>query len=124
MIQHVYCCYFREVERMELLTVYETAQMLKVTPITVRRYIAAGRLAAVKVGKGVRVRKEAIDQLVEPVDLTRPKRKPPLRRGKLFTKRDALFNIIGIAEGPADDVTDVSSNKMKYLAEAYAAKTE
>lgn len=109
---------------MELLTVYETAQILKVTPITVRRYIAAGRLAAVKVGKGVRVRKEAVDQFLEPVDLTKPKRKPPIRRSKLFTKRDTLFNIIGIAEGPADDVTDVSSNKMKYLAEAYAAKTE
>lgn len=28
---------------MELLTVQETAEMLKVTPITIRRYIAEGR---------------------------------------------------------------------------------
>lgn len=109
---------------MELLTVHETARMLKVAPITVRRYIAAGRLAAVKVGKGVRVRKEAVDQILEPVDLTKPKRRPAGRRGKLFTKGDALFSIIGIAQGPADDVTDVSAKKHTYLAEAYAAKSE
>lgn len=45
-------------DAMELLTVYETAQILKVAPITVRRYIAYGKLAAVKAGKGVRVRND------------------------------------------------------------------
>lgn len=59
-----------------------------------------------------------------PLDLARPKRKPPVRRGKPFTKGDALFNIIGIAQGPADDATDVSANKLKYLAEAYTLKAE
>jgi excisionase family DNA binding protein len=52
---------------MELLTVQETAKLLKVTPTTVRRYITAGRLPAVKVGRGVRVRKEAVTDLLFPV---------------------------------------------------------
>jgi excisionase family DNA binding protein len=52
---------------MELLTIQETARMLKVNPITIRRYIESGRLPAVRVGRGVRVRKEAVDQLIEEV---------------------------------------------------------
>lgn len=81
---------------MELLTVQETAQILKVAPITVRRYIASGRLAAVKIGRGVRVRREAIEGLLTPVavrpptprpvdnpedDLTVPENEPMVRNG-------------------------------------------
>lgn len=57
---------------MELLTVQETAQMLKVTPTTVRRYITAGWLPAVKVGRGVRVHKEAVIDLLSPIAPKRP----------------------------------------------------
>jgi excisionase family DNA binding protein len=52
---------------MELITVQETARLLKVTPTTVRRYITAGRLPAVKVGRAVRVRKEAVETLLVPI---------------------------------------------------------
>ena len=106
----------------ELLTIQETAHMLKVNPITIRRYIADGRLPAVRVGKGVRVRKEAVDQLVTPVEPKRPTRKPSVLRGKPFTMQDSLWNIVGIgrSEGPAD----VATNKHKYLADAYAAPAE
>ena len=45
-------------------------------------------------------------------------------RGRLYTKDDSLFNIIGLAQGPGDDATDVSENKYKYLAEAYAPKPQ
>jgi excisionase family DNA binding protein len=57
---------------MELLTIADTAKLLKVTPTTVRRHIAAGRLAAVKVGGVVRVRREALDDLLSPVSTRRP----------------------------------------------------
>lgn len=40
-------------------------------------------------------------------------------RGKVFTKDDALWNIVGIGRS---GLTDVSENKHKYLAEAYATK--
>src|SRR5690349_3410042 len=39
------------------------------------------------------------------------------RRGKGFDEKDALWGIVGIAEG--DGLTDVSSNKHTYLAQAY-----
>jgi excisionase family DNA binding protein len=37
---------------MELLTIQETAQMLKVNPITIRRFIADGRLALLRQDSG------------------------------------------------------------------------
>lgn len=97
---------------MELLTVQETAQMLKLAPITVRRYIRSGRLPAVKVGRAIRVRREAVDSLLTPV----------IPAGRPLTYEDSLWKIVGIAGGEGDDdgPTDVSSNKHKYLAEAYA----
>jgi excisionase family DNA binding protein len=56
-----------EGESVELLTVDEIAKLLKVTPITVRRYITDGRLPAVRVGRRVRVRKEAVEDLLSPI---------------------------------------------------------
>lgn len=61
---------------MELLTVYETAALLKVNPETVCRYIASGRLHAVRIGRRVRVRKEAIEALALPIT---PKEVTPMR---------------------------------------------
>jgi excisionase family DNA binding protein len=52
----------------ELLTVREAGKVLKVSSITVRRYVVMGRLPAVKIGKGVRVHREAIDPLMTPVE--------------------------------------------------------
>lgn len=53
--------------------------------------------------------------IVQPVKKAGNRRVP---RGKPFTKDDPLWNIVGMArsEGPGD----VSENKYKYLAEAYA----
>ncbi len=107
---------------MELLTLREAAQALRVSPITVRRYISAGQIEAVKAGKGVRIRKEAVDRFLQPVTPRRGVKEPTQPRARLFTKDDALFRIVGIANGRADDVTDVSENVDKYLAEAYADK--
>ncbi len=59
----------------------------------------------------------------EDVAILRPVRKagkPRVPRGKPFTKDDALFHLIGIAEGKDDGIHDVSENVDKYLADAYA----
>jgi excisionase family DNA binding protein len=106
---------------MELITVQETARMLKVSPLTVRRYIADGRLPAVKVGRSVRVRKEVLDQLIKPVEPKAPKGRST-GRGRPTSAEDPIWNIVGIARsgGPGD----VSENKYKYLAEAYATELE
>ena len=98
---------------MELMTIKETAAFLKVSPITVRRYIVARRLPAVRVGKGVRVKKEDVEKLPTPIEI-----ETATRRGKIFTKDDALWNLVGIAD--KDVPSNVSENKHKYLAEAYA----
>lgn len=108
---------------MELLTVQETAQMLKVSPITIRRYIADGRLAAVRAGKGVRVPKDSVEQFLTPVQLKKKRRTPPrIPQGKPFTFDDPLWEIVGI--GASEGPTDISENKYKYLAEAYAPKDD
>jgi excisionase family DNA binding protein len=106
---------------LELLTIQDTAQLLKVSTITVRRFIADGRLPAVKVGRGVRVHKEAVEQLAAP---TAVKTSSAYRahavgtRGKRFTKDDALWHIVGIA-GAGGDPTDIARHELEYLADAY-----
>jgi excisionase family DNA binding protein len=104
---------------MELLTIREPAALLRVSPVTVRRYISARRLAAVRVGKGVRVRKEDVERLPESVDEGIGQAKA--RSRGLFTKDDALWQLVGIG-GSA--TVDVSENKYKYLAEAYATNQD
>ena len=100
---------------MDLLTVQETAELLKVNPITVRRYIAAGTLPAVKVGKRVRVRKEAVEKLVTPIEpkASVPTSRPPL--GRPLSYEDALWKLIGSATDA--EPTD-AAEKHEYLAEA------
>ncbi len=48
----------------------------------------------------------------------RPPNKGRLK-GRPTSKDDSIWNIIGIADDPTDEATDVSENKKKYLAEAY-----
>jgi hypothetical protein len=45
-------------------------------------------------------------------------------RGKRLTPNDSLFNIIGMATAEEGEPTDVSANKHKYLADAYASHTK
>jgi excisionase family DNA binding protein len=102
---------------MELLTVHEAAKLLKVNPITVRRFIAQGRLAAVRVGKTIRVRTEALDEFITPV---RPEPAKPAKRapaGRPTSADDPLWNIVGIAS--TAEPTD-ASKKHEYLADAYS----
>ena len=124
---------------MEFFTIQETAAMLKVSPMTIRRYIASGKLPAVRVGRRVRIRPEAIEQLVEPVapeasvaDLDGlPDGFYEDDSGRVFvvsgtqiqevhpfTMDDPLWNIVGIVKD--DGPTDAAVNHDKYLAEAYA----
>jgi excisionase family DNA binding protein len=107
---------------MELLTVRETADLLKVSTVTVRRFIADGRLPAVKVGRAVRIEKSDAERVAKPVA---PKAQQASRasrgqRGRPLTYDDPIWDIVGIADSGPGGPTDVSENKDKYLAEAYA----
>jgi excisionase family DNA binding protein len=99
---------------MELLTVQETAEMLRVNPITVRRFIADGRLPAVKVGKGVRVQKDAVDQLLTPVAPKTPRAQKHVPAGRPLTYDHPLWKLVGSAtDAPPTD----ASKKYEYLAD-------
>ncbi len=103
---------------MELLTVQETATLLKVAPITVRRFIADGWLLAVRVGRGVRIEKENVEQLLQPAQ----KGHRPRGMTRPLTLDDPSFQLIGTARsgGPGD----VAERTDDYLAEAYLATPE
>ncbi len=101
---------------MEFLTVKETAQLLRVSPITVRRYIASGQLAAERVGRGIRVRREAIEEFVTPV--VPASKQWGDESEDLPTLREQLGNIIGI--GRSGKPGNISEHKYEYLTEAYS----
>ena len=106
---------------MELLTVAETAQALRVTTITIRRYIADGKLPAVRVGKGVRVHREAVDHLLTPVEPRSAKTAKRAREpaGRPLNHDDPLWKLVGSAtDAPPTD----ASKKYEYLSEAFASR--
>ncbi len=86
----------------ELMTIREAAVALRVSPITVRRYVACGCLSAVRVGRGVRLRRESMERFLEPVQPVRQTERvaePQAERrgpGQPFTLDDPLWDILGI----------------------------
>jgi excisionase family DNA binding protein len=104
------------------LTIRETAALYSVTPITIRRYIEAGRLPAVRVGRNIRILRADAEALAEPALGDASSSQRPFRRGKPLGPGNGLRGLMELAEDALRDArpTDVSSNKHKYLAEAYA----
>ncbi len=95
---------------MHLLTVQETAALLKTSEGTVRRHLAAGRLPAVRVGRLIRIRREAVERFLEPVA---PASSEPA------TVDDPLWSIVGIVS--TDEPTDIARFKDEYIADAIEA---
>src|SRR5689334_17830496 len=106
----------------EYMTVREVANRLRVSPITVRRYIKSGRLSAVRVGHAVRVPADSFEKLAVPIEPSSRGGGPPDELGdaKPFTPED-FEELMAFIEreplGAGDGITDVSSNIKKYLAE-------
>jgi excisionase family DNA binding protein len=48
----------------ELLTVSQVAERLQVTPQTIRNWIDGGVLSAARIGRGFRIRREDVDELL------------------------------------------------------------
>ena len=103
---------------MELMTIQEAADALRVAPVTVRRYIRSGRLRAVKVGRGLRVEKHDLERVPEPIERDV---EAILRAAKPTTMDDPIWNIIGLLDVDENDLTDASANKHGYLADVYEA---
>lgn len=97
---------------MELLTIQEVAQMMRVSPITIRRRIKEGNLSAVRVGRRIRVPRQAVDELPEPIESKATKQNAV--KGKPLTFDDPLWRLVGAAtEAESTD----SSKKHEYVAE-------
>ena len=102
---------------MDFYTVDETARMLKVSSMTVRRHISTGRLSAVRVGRSVRIERTAVDAFVQPLVVpTDLHYVSPAT--EYLTFDDPLGGIVGMIHD--DGPTDVAENHDRYLADAYA----
>jgi excisionase family DNA binding protein len=116
---------------MDLLTVRETADLLRVSPVTVRRYIASGALPARRVGRSVRVEQDEAERFARPIanghgvngaessenGVSSAGRKRP-RKPRHLTYDDPIWSLAGIF-GVHGGPTDVARSKYKYLAEEY-----
>ncbi|HUD09863.1 MAG TPA: helix-turn-helix domain-containing protein [Patescibacteria group bacterium] len=81
-----------------LLNVNQVAFILKVHPLTVRRYIRDGKLKAVRAGGNVRIKESSLSDFNKDFSST-PSQKQTVRNklhpAKLFTLDDPLFRLKG-----------------------------
>ncbi len=80
-----------------LFSVKQAAYILKVHPLTVRRYIKEERLKAVKVGGNVRIKESALAEFNKDFTPHKQVAKNPLHKTsyKTFTEIDPLFQLQG-----------------------------
>jgi excisionase family DNA binding protein len=82
-----------------LLNVNQAAFILKVHPLTIRRYIKDGKLKAIKAGGNVRIRESELLQFNKDFVPRAPEEKSPfrtkIRPAKSFTKDDPFLRIKG-----------------------------
>jgi excisionase family DNA binding protein len=91
----VYSSYLKisEKTRMaELLSIQEVAQITGLHEITIRRYVRSGALEAVRIGRRIRVRREAVDKLMKPM---RPESEPEpaLQSGPVLKEGAAAYEV-------------------------------
>lgn len=82
----------------EFYTVNQTAIILKVHPLTIRRYIKEGKLKAVKIGGNIRIAQSAINDFTKNIDsgITQTKKTTSIfQQNKYFNLDDPIFRIKG-----------------------------
>jgi excisionase family DNA binding protein len=81
-----------------LMNVKQVAFILKVHPLTVRRYIRSGKLKAVRVGGNVRIKESSLVDFNKDFSSNPSKRQMRRNRlspAKIFTLDDPLFRLKG-----------------------------
>ncbi len=81
-----------------LLNVNQVAFILRVHPLTIRRYIKEGRLKALKAGGNIRIKESSLADFNKEFNPESPKTaviKQNLRPAKAFTLDDPLFRLRG-----------------------------
>lgn len=87
-----------------LFSVKQAAYILKVHPLTIRRYIKDERLKAVKVGGNVRIKESALAEFNKELVPVKPQFKTIKKTSfKVFTEIDPLFQLQG--KGAVLDIT-------------------
>ncbi len=102
-----------------LMTVEEVAGVLRLNQVTIRRYIRAGTLKAVKVGGRIRVRREDVDELLQRT--SGPSEVPVELEGlEPVAKDEPLFRLIGL--GRSGIKGGISSDKYVQFPRAFGSK--
>lgn len=82
----------------QLLTVKQAAYILKVHPLTIRRYIREKKLLAVKAGGNIRIKEEDLNNLNMMVTPSEVKRERVVQQAiKRFTLDDPIWRLNGRA---------------------------
>jgi excisionase family DNA binding protein len=83
-----------------LLNVNQAAFILRVHPLTIRRYIREGKLKAVKAGGNIRIKESALSEMNQDVAPRPPRPKSGLyakpKIMKVFTVNDPWFRLKGV----------------------------
>lgn len=82
-----------------MYSVKQVAYIIKVHPLTVRRYIHEKKLAAVKVGGAVRVREDHLEAFQRAYETQEKHTKVSVRESYIFTELDPLWQLEGIGTG-------------------------
>jgi excisionase family DNA binding protein len=82
-----------------LFTIKQVSFILKVHPLTVRRYIKDKKLTAVKVGGAVRIQEEQLQKFQKNYSVSARSRSPVIQEKttKIFTVSDPLWKLNGIS---------------------------
>lgn len=84
-----------------LFNVNQAAYILKVHPLTIRRYIKEGRLKAVKVGGNIRIKESSLQEFnkdfnpTQQEETTKPVNRIKLQSAKVFTLDDPFLRLKG-----------------------------
>ena len=109
---------------MDLLTVREAAAMLRVSQVTLRRYVASGKLPAVRVGRNVRIERAAAEGIataaIAPGDEVDELARLVPKAG--FAPESSIWRLAGFIKD--DGPTDMASDKYKYFPQVYGHTTE
>src|SRR3972149_6510333 len=101
----------------QLLTVRDVARLCRLHEMTVRRHISEGKIKAVRVGKGVRVTEEDLQEYIRPQEAARRPRKGTAR-SRPFNKDDSLLRLAAIVD--VDAAAELSESKYASFTEAFA----
>lgn len=81
----------------QLFSVKQVGILLKVHPLTVRRYIKEGKLKAIKIGGNIRIPASSLDNFSEEVKISKAWHRPVAKGTKIkeFGSDDAIFRLKG-----------------------------